>query len=136
MVQHAAALLSAAILAVTPASAPPVRGVDAPPVRVTSCRTIVELHARGAPAQEAIQVSFSNDHDSPADVARFSVRSITGQWKEFTARGSFSKGVVIADRILSSETSVEEHFFSRERSADCALSYVHFTDGSAWTASP
>jgi hypothetical protein len=132
------AILASIVLAAAaaPNAAALVRSAEPPPVRVTSCRTVLEPHARGVPAQEAIQVSFSNNHDSPADVARSLIRTSTGQWRAFTARGSFSKGVIIADRILPSESSVEEHFFSREQYADCALTYVHFEDGSAWMAAP
>src|SRR5580658_2975804 len=75
----------------------------APPVRVTACTVIPETISRRGSAPETIRVSFSIEKDPPADLARFTATAPAGALRGFTARGTFAKGAVIADRVLSED---------------------------------
>jgi hypothetical protein len=132
VIDLALALMSSLAFAVaeTPAAALP--GAGPAPLRVTACRLSVEHHGPRGSVEQVVVVSFANDRDTPADVARFTVANAGGVAKAFTARGSFTKGVLIADRILPAEALRGES--SGTPTSDCALTYVHFVDGSSWTA--
>jgi hypothetical protein len=137
MIDLAVALFSSLALAAAVTSPSPLPLVTGPaPLRVTACRLAIEHHGPRGPVQQIIVVSFSNDRDAPADVARFTVSNAGGVAKAFTARGSFTKGVLIADRILPAEALRQELPPSRDRGSVCALTYVHFVDGTSWTGTP
>jgi hypothetical protein len=118
------------VLAVEAATQPPI------PVRVTSCHVVADrTGGRNAAVQETIRVSFTVASGKPADVARFTL-VVRGQvLRDFTARGLFSDGVVIADRILRADAGTEAAFngLSADERA-CVPTYVHFVDGTAWSA--
>jgi hypothetical protein len=111
----------------------------APPAKVKSCRVVpAAIARRGTSTQEVIRVSFSVDGDVAADLARFTVSSPNGTFRDFTARGRFSQGTVIADRVLLADPSSDQQFYSlgAGTGAECSLTYLHFVDGSAWTPAP
>jgi hypothetical protein len=102
------------------------------PVRMTACTVIPETISRRGTLPETIRVSFSIEKDTPADVARFTATAPAGAFREFTARGTFTKGVTIAGRVLSADPAAPEHRLSP--GVECTMTYVHFVDGSSWTA--
>jgi hypothetical protein len=102
---------------------------EPPPLRLTSCRLASDRSGPRGPVQQVLVIAFANERDAPADVAQFTVANVGGVAKAFTARGSFTKGVLVADRILP-EKQVPKP--SGDRGSDCVLTYVHFTDGSFW----
>ena len=111
----------------------------ATPANVTSCRVVpAAIARRGTSTQEVIRVSFSVERDVAADLARFTVSSPNGTFRDFTARGRFSHGTVIADRVLRADPSSEQQFYSlgAGTGAECSLTYLHFVDGSSWTPAP
>jgi hypothetical protein len=123
-------------LTALPAGATPDR---AAPASVKSCRVVPGAVARrGTSTQEIIRVSFAVDRDVPADVARFTVASPSGTFRDFTARGRFSHGTVIADRVLRADPSSQQEFYSlgAGTAAECSLTYLHFVDGTSWTPAP
>ncbi len=79
-------------------------------------------------------MSFSVQKGPAADVARFTLVAPGQVLRDFTARGLFSQGVVIADRILAADPSAQTRFNSLGTGAECAPTYVHFVDGTSWTA--
>jgi hypothetical protein len=104
---------------------------DAPPVRVAACTVIPETVSRRGALPETIRVSFAVERDSPADLARFTATAPAGAFREFTARGTFARGVVIADRVLSADPGAVAHGLAP--GVECLLTYVHFVDGTSWT---
>lgn len=119
--------------------AAPARAQTAPPLHVTSCQVVPDTVGRRSGAvQEVIRVSFSVDKGAAADVARFSVSNPSGVYRDFTARGLFSHGVAIADRVLKADPTSQQQFYSLGASGgvDCALTYVHFVDGTSWAPAP
>jgi hypothetical protein len=84
---------------------------------------------------EMIRVSFMITGDVPADVVRFTALAPSGDYKQFSTRGNFTKTVMISDR----ELEADEHDGETETvrplppGVDCALTYVHFVDGSDWS---
>jgi hypothetical protein len=107
---------------------------DPAPIHVTSCRTVAEAFGRHRAVQQTIQVTFSNAGNVAADVARFTLIDGQGKLRDFTARGAFSEGVIIADRIVPMESVAQQQLFSKEKMTGCQVTYVHFVDGSSWTA--
>jgi hypothetical protein len=106
-----------------------------PPVRVTSCHVVEEpVSRRSTTVQETIRVSFSVESGPAADLARFTVLTPKQVLRDFTARGFFSNGVVIADRILAADPPTQERF-NALHTTECVPTYVHFVDGSSWSAS-
>lgn len=104
----------------------------AAPVRVTDCTVIAETISRRGGVPQTIRVSFSNENDTPADVARFTAKAPAGVVREFTARGRFAKGIVLSDRVLRADQRPPNH--ALKPCVECMLTYVHFVDGSQWTA--
>lgn len=131
MIDLAVTLFSSVALAPATSSSPGPR-IGSAPLVVTACRLAIEHHSPRGPVEQVIVVSFSNDRDTAADVASFIV-SNAGVAKAFTARGSFTKGVLIADRILPAEPLRPAAPPSRDGGSRCTLAYVHFVDGTSWT---
>lgn len=106
------------------------------PIHVTSCQVVPATVTRRGPVQEVIRVSFSVEKDVAADVARFSVSSPNGAYRDFTARGLFSNGIAIADRVLKADPASQQQFYSLGAGSgvECMLTYVHFVDGTSWSA--
>jgi hypothetical protein len=109
-----------------------------PPVRVQSCHVVVDrLDRRNSSVQETIRVSFAVNNGKTADLARFTLVVRREHLRDFTARGSFSDGVVIADRILKADADTQSGFNALgDSSGECIPTYVHFTDGTDWSAAP
>ena len=105
---------------------------DAGPAHVTECTLIPETISRRGSVPQAIRVSFSIVKDTAADVARFTATAPAGALLGFTAHGLFARGVTIADRVLQADPSAPTQ--SLAPGTDCMLTYVHFVDGSSWTA--
>lgn len=103
-----------------------------PPARMTTCAVIPETISRRGTVPETIRVSFSIEKDTPADVARFTATAPAGAWREFTVRGKFTKGTVIADRVLTADPNVPGRPLAR--GVECMLTYLHFVDGTSWEA--
>lgn len=114
---------------------PPVALVAAEPqapARLTACDVIPETISRRGSSPESIRVSFSIDRDTPADLARFTATAPAGAFRDFTARGTFTKGVAIVDRVLTADPNAPTRPLSP--GVDCMLTYVHFVDGTSWSA--
>jgi hypothetical protein len=130
------ALVLLVSLAGAPEPSPAAAVAAAPaPMHVTACRLAVENHGPRGSVEQVVIVSFANDRDAAADEARFTVSSAGGVAKAFTAHGSFTKGVLIADRIIPA-SGLSSQRGSGERTSTCVLTYAHFIDGTSWTAMP
>jgi hypothetical protein len=118
---------------VSPPSSPPQHDITGPaPLHIINCQLVIEHHGPRGPVQQVVAVSFSNDRDAPADIARFAVSNAGGANKAFTARGSFTKGVLIADRILPAQLLPAPASATGDAHSACTLTYAHFADGSSW----
>lgn len=104
----------------------------AQPARVLDCSVIPGTISRRGATPETIRVSFAIEKDALADLARFTATGPAGSLLGFSARGTFAKGVVIADRILDPDPTAPLHPLNP--GAECMLTYLHFADGSSWTA--
>lgn len=73
---------------------------------------------------------FTNQGAVSADVVRFTVYLGSGNKPQtITETGTFSPGVGI-DR----EHNLASYLFGSSRTPSCTVNYVHFTDGTSWTA--
>jgi hypothetical protein len=106
----------------------------APPMRVAGCKVIPDAVAERGPVQQLIRVTFALDKGPPADLARFTVKTPYGDYPGFTARGSLAGGTAVADRIVTADPQEQRKFFSLDSSVGCEVSYVHFIDGTSWSA--
>jgi acyl dehydratase len=103
------------------------------PARMTSCAVIPDtIERRGTPPPETIRVSFMITGDVPADFVRFTAVGRAGGFHEFTARGYFTKSVMILNRELEADRAVEAA--ALPHGVECALTYIHYVDGTSWTA--
>lgn len=121
-------LVAAVLLAASSAPA----GESPVPARMTSCTVIPETIDRRITPPETIRVSFMITGDVPADVVRFAVTTPGGGFRAFTARGNFTKTTMIAKRVLQPDTTVSPR--PLPHGVDCVLTYIHFVDGSSWSA--
>ena len=122
--------IAAALYFVTPAAR---AGETRSPARMTSCEVIPDtIERRGTPAPETIAVSFMITGDVPADLVRFTAIGRAGGFHEFTARGHFTKSVMISNRELEADRAVEP--VALPHGVECALTYIHYVDGSSWSA--
>jgi hypothetical protein len=123
------------VLLAPPATAPAATA-PAAPVRVTSCHVVVDRSGGRSPAvQETIRVWFAVANNKPADIARFTLMARGRALRDFTARGLFSGGVVIADRILHADAGAQAAFNGLSGDeGECVPTYVHFVDGTVWSA--
>jgi hypothetical protein len=84
-------------------------------------------HAKGT-ATSRFYHRFTNTTNVTADVIRFTVNEGPGNKAQtVTETGTFSPGVGIdrEDTFASSSTKIQP---------SCTVTYVHFTDGTSWTA--
>lgn len=102
------------------------------PARMASCTVLPETIDRRITPPETLRVSFMITGDIPADVVRFTATSPSGTFREFTARGNFTKTIMIAKRELKVDPTAPAR--QLPRGVDCSLTYVHFMDGSSWSA--
>ena len=119
-----------AALWLTAASAP--AGEPPAPARMTSCTVLPETIDRRVTPPETIRVSFTIEGDVPADVVRFTATAPGGGFSRFTTRGNFTKMIMIANRVLEADPTALVH--PLPPGVDCALTYIHFVDGSSWSA--
>jgi hypothetical protein len=103
------------------------------PARMIACTILPEtIERRGTAPPEMIRVSFMITGDEPADLVRFTAAGAAGGFHAFTARGEFTKSAMISDRELEADPTVEAAPLAR--GVECALTYVHYVDGSSWSA--
>jgi hypothetical protein len=81
---------------------------------------------------ETIRVSFMITGDVPADVVRFTVTGPGGGFRAFTLHGTFTKTTMIAKRVLQPDATASAQ--PLPHGVDCVLTYIHFVDGSSWSA--
>jgi len=103
-----------------------------PPAKMIACTVVPEQISRRGTIPETIRVSFSIEKDTAADVARFTATAPAGAFRDFTARGSFSKGTIISDRVLNADAGAPSRRLAP--GTECQITYVHFVDGTSWTA--
>jgi hypothetical protein len=103
------------------------------PIHVTTCNVVPQDVPRRGEAQETIRISFSIDGSVAADEAHFVVTLGSSRMKGFIARGLFSQGVIIADRLLESDMAASE-FNSVRGKLGCFPTYLHFVNGATWSA--
>lgn len=98
--------------------------VDKAPVRMNE--HLVESH-KGATTSRLYH-RFTNLGPVPADVVRFTVNLGRGnEHQTITETGTFAPGIGI-DRMHDLAS------YSAQVPPDCVISYVHFTNGTSWTA--
>jgi hypothetical protein len=102
------------------------------PASVTSCAVVPETMSRRGTTPEKIRVSFEILSTTPADLARFTATAPAGALEAFTVRGTFTKGAMIADRLVEADPSAPVHPLAS--GVECMLTYVHFVNGSSWSA--
>jgi hypothetical protein len=103
-------------------------------MQVTACQVIRDAITRRSSIQELIRVSFALEKGPPADVAGFTVKTPHSDYPGFTARGSLSGGMAIADRVVTADPETQQQFYSLGSSVKCEISHVHFIDGTSWNA--
>ena len=87
--------------------------------------------------QSVLRVSFMITSETAADLVRFTARLPGGNYRTFTTRGTFTKTVMIRDRELQKDPKPEEDEVAPlGHDIDCALTYIHFVDGSTWSTPP
>jgi hypothetical protein len=100
---------------------------------MTACTVMPEtIERRGTAPPETIRVSFMIAGHIPADVVRFTAAGRAGGFRDFTARGYFTESVMISNRELSADT--EESQRELPHGVECALTYIHYVDGTSWSA--
>lgn len=103
------------------------------PARMISCEVMADtIERRGTPPPETIRVSFMMTGDLPADLVRFIAVGRAGGFHEFTARGYFTKSVMISNRELEADRAAAAA--ALPHGVECALIYIHYVDGSSWSA--
>jgi hypothetical protein len=106
-------------------------GQTAAPARMTSCTVLPETMDRRETPPETIRVSFMITGDVPADRVHFTATAPGGGFVGFSAHGYFTETVMIADRELHADPTVPVR--SLPHGVDCALTEIHFVDGTSWS---
>jgi hypothetical protein len=108
---------------------------DVPPMpaRMTSCAVLPQTMDRRVTPPEAVRVWFMITSDVPADLVRFTTTAPGGGFVVFSAHGYFTKSVMIAGRELHPDTTAPVH--PLPPNTDCALTYIHFVNGTSWSIS-
>jgi hypothetical protein len=121
-------------VAVLLSAAPAAADQPTAPARMTACWIVPQtIERRGTAPPETIRVSFMITGETPADLVRFTATSPSGVLREFTARGTFTKSVMISDRVLPIDPGAPVHLLPHD--AQCALTFIHYVDGTTWSAS-
>ncbi|MGC1380817.1 MAG: hypothetical protein WA814_07310 [Candidatus Baltobacteraceae bacterium] len=103
------------------------------PARMIACEVIPEtIERRGTAPPETIRVSFMITGDAPADLVRFTATSPSGELREFSAHGAFTKSIMIAGRVLPVDPAAPVHALAH--GVECSLTYIHYVDGRSWSA--
>lgn len=110
----------------------PALGKSTTPARMTACAVLPQTIDRRVTPVETIRVSFMITGEVPADQVRFTARNDDGGYRNFTTQGNFTKAVMIANRELHADPIPSSRRLPAH--VTCALTYVHFTDGSSWSA--
>jgi hypothetical protein len=121
-------LVAAVVLA---AATPPPAGTPMP-ARMTSCTVIPETMDRRITPPETIRVSFMITGDVPADIVRFTVTGPGSGFRAFTVHGTFTKTIMIANRVVQADATPPAQ--PLPHGVECRLTYIHFVDGSSWSA--
>jgi hypothetical protein len=127
------AVLGAAALATAPPFAVHALAAE-DPVRIISCSTttIPSFRGRGENARFRMTVSYAVVGEQ-ADLVRFVTRTPSGDVRTYTDRGRFSPGVTIAhDELIADASDAPEERAGAPTA--CAAAYVHFVNGTAWSA--
>lgn len=100
-----------------------------------SCTIVPKTMDHRVTPHEMIRVSFMITGNVPADIVRFTALAPGGDYNEFTARGNFARTVMISDRELEADEHDAETEAVRPlpHGVDCALTHIHFVDGSSWS---
>lgn len=102
------------------------------PARMTSCSRLPgTVERRGTAPPETIRVSFMITGEIPANLVRFTAVGRAGGSRDFTARGNFTKSVMISNRELQADPTLPER--ELPHGVECALTYIHYVDGSSWS---
>lgn len=102
------------------------------PARMTSCAVVPEtIERRGTAPPEMIRVSFMITGDLPANIVRFTAAGRAGGFRQFTARGNFTKSVMISNRDLQADPDAPAR--QLPDGVQCALTYIHYVDGTSWS---
>jgi hypothetical protein len=101
------------------------------PAKMTACTLLPETIDRRVTPPERIRVSFTITSDVPADLVRFTALAAGGGFAGFSIYGRFTQSVMISDRELQADPTAPVH--ELPRGVDCALTYIHFVDGSKWS---
>lgn len=116
----------------------PIPPVSGPPVQVEDCYTQTEGNLLIA-STSFLVIKFTNESSLNANIVRFRVRLPNGSIAYERDAGTFSPGVEIVHRfrhIASGElVSPIVSMFSHGQHTHCAVDWVHFTNGGAWTPS-
>jgi hypothetical protein len=111
---------------------PVVASEPAIPARMTSCAIVpTTIERRGTAPPETIRVSFMIMGDLPANIVRFTAAGRAGGFRQFTARGLFTKSVMITNRDLQVDPDAPQR--ELPDGVQCALTYIHYADGSSWS---
>lgn len=103
------------------------------PAKMTSCTVLPETMDRRATPPEAIRVWFMITGDVPADLVRFTTTAPGGGFVVFSAQGYFTRSTMIAGRELHPDPTAPVH--PLPPGTDCALTYIHFVNGTSWSIS-
>ncbi|HEY2473557.1 MAG TPA: hypothetical protein VGI19_02030 [Candidatus Cybelea sp.] len=108
------------------------------PARMESCTVIPRTMDHRITPHVMIRVSFMITGDLPADLVRFTALTPIGVYREFTTHGHFTKNVMIEDREIEIDLEEGETVPGRPlpHGVDCALTYIHYVDGTSWSAPP
>lgn len=121
------------VAALSLAPLPLLAGDGSPPARMLSCSILPQtIERRGTAPAETIRVSFMITGDIPADRVRFIAIAPAEGFHQFTARGYFTKSVMILGRELEPDAGVAVK--ELPHGVECALTYIHYVDGSSWNA--
>lgn len=84
-----------------------------------------------------IRVSFMITGEVAANLVRFTAVAASGAYREFSLSGNFTKTVMIDDVELQADPQSEEateNVPPLPQGVDCAITFIHFDDGSSWGA--
>jgi hypothetical protein len=106
------------------------------PARMTSCEVLPATMDHRVTPPETIRVSFMITGDVAADLVRFTAVAPAGGFHEFTLHGNFTNTVMIDRRKVEADIPApsESPVPALPHDVECALTSIHFVDGSSWSA--
>lgn len=111
-------MLPAVALTLAVAASKPAR----PPISIESCRFV-----KSASFSRGVRIAYKNDAKVAAKLVIFEVW-MRGHHTALIDEGSFAPGATV-DHMLTSEPMT---LWMGEYPTQCAVTHVHFTDGSTW----